>query len=162
MNIYKTIALTALSLGFLFTSLHAQSNEPEPVSMAQALELAAESDKKILIDVYAAWCPYCQRMHSNVYKDDEVLTAIGDHFVWVKINVESDNKVNFNGTEMTEAQFARALDNENVPTTYFMDRQGAIIGAQPGFIEADMFATLLNFVGSDAYLSQTFQEFQNR
>lgn len=134
---------------------------PEPISLEEALKLAPESDKKILVDVYAEWCPYCQRMHSEVYKNDDVIKAISDHYIWVKINVESDQMVSYHGNEMTEAQFARALENKSVPTTYFLNKEGSILGSQPGFIEADMFSSLLKFVGSDEYLLQTFQEYQN-
>lgn len=134
---------------------------PEPISLEEALKLAPESDKKILVDVYAEWCPYCQRMHSEVYKNNDVIKAISDHYIWVKINVESDEMVSYHGNEMTEAQFARALENKSVPTTYFLNKEGSILGSQPGFIEADMFSSLLKFVGSDEYLVQTFQEYQN-
>jgi len=134
---------------------------PAPISLEDALKLAPESDKKILVDVYAEWCPYCQRMHSEVYKNDDVIKAISDHYIWVKINVESDEMVNYHGNEMTESQFARALENKSVPTTYFLNKEGSILGSQPGFIEADMFSSLLKFVGSDEYLIQTFQEYQN-
>lgn len=161
-NRITTPLILILLLGLSVQQIFAQNSNPEPVSIAEALEKAADTGKKILIDVYAEWCPYCQRMHSDVYRDDEVLEAISSHFIWVKINVESDDKINFQGSEMTEAQFARALDNENVPTTYFMNNEGAILGLQPGFIEADMFSNLLNFVGSDAFLSQTFQEYMER
>lgn len=121
--------------------------------------MAALNEKKILIDVYASWCPYCQRMHSDVYTDDSVLEAISEYFIWVKIDIESDRKVNYHGNEMTEAEFANALENESIPTTYFLNHEGAIIGVQPGFIEEDTFSKLLNFVGSDAFMSQTFQEY---
>ena len=133
-----------------------------PVSLSEALSAAARDGKKILIDVYAEWCPYCQRMHSSVYTSEEVLEVISEYFIWVIINVESPSRVNYYGTEMTEAQFASALENESVPTTYFLNSEGAIIGSQPGFIEADLFARLLEFVGSDAYLEQSFQEYTGR
>lgn len=133
-----------------------------PVTLEEALNEAAREGKKILIDVYAEWCPFCQRMHSDVYTSEEVLEAISDHYIWVKINVESPSPVSYFGSEMTEAQFASALENESVPTTYFLNSEGAIIGSQPGFIEADVFAALLKFVGSDAYLEQSFQEYTGR
>jgi len=159
------LASTILPIAFLFFPLQsvAQNVEvnPEPISLEEALKIAPESDKKILIDVYAEWCPYCQRMHSEVYKNDDVINAIADHYIWVKINVESDQLVSYHGNEMTEAQFARALENKSVPTTYFLNKEGSILGSQPGFIEADMFSSLLKFVGSDEYLVQTFQEYQN-
>lgn len=140
----------------------ALDSDPKPVTLEQALEEASENGKKILIDVYAEWCPYCQRMHSEVYKDESVLGAISDHYIWVKINIESDDLVNYFGTEMTEAEFAGALESRSVPTTVFMNDAGQIIGMQPGFIEIEMFADLLNFVGSDAFLSQDFQEYRNQ
>lgn len=141
--------------------LLAQNAEIKPITLEEALIRASQEDKKILIDVYASWCPFCQRMHSDVYTDNNVLSAISDHYLWVKINVESEDMVTYMGSEFTEAQFARALDNENVPTTYFMNDEGAIIGAQPGFLEAEVFSNLLNYIGSDAFLSKSFDEFRN-
>ncbi|TVP97781.1 MAG: DUF255 domain-containing protein [Balneolaceae bacterium] len=139
--------------------LFAQNSTVQPVSLEQALRMAPQQDKKILVDVYAAWCPYCQRMHSDVYTDQNVLDAISDYFIWVKINVESDNKVKYMGAEMTEAEFARALNNRNIPTTYFLNKSGEILGIQPGYIEEGTFSNLLNFVGSNAFLNQTFDEY---
>jgi thioredoxin-related protein len=162
---YPTLTFSFLLLAFIACSpADAQDSENSvgPVTLEQALKIAPEKDKKILIDVYAEWCPYCQRMHSQVYKDEDVLKAISDHFIWVKINVEGDTMVNYLGHEMTETQFARALENESIPTTYFLNTEGAILGKQPGYIESEMFSQLLNFVGSDAFLSQTFQEFIER
>lgn len=135
---------------------------PEPVELEEALKLASETGKKILVDVFAEWCPYCQKMHSDVYTDENVLEAITDYYIWVRINVESDEKVDYHGNEMTEAEFASALENRSVPTTYFLDSEGSILGSQPGFIDASMFSSLLNFVGSDEYLNQTFQEYQGK
>lgn len=166
MNYFKsTLFIAFLLVGLMSLPVLSQAqdteNRPKPISLEEALKMASESGKKILVDVYAEWCPYCQRMHSEVYKDDSVLEAISDYFIWVKINVESDEKVNYHGTEMTEAQFARALENQSVPTTYFLNEEGSILGSQPGFIESPMFSSLLNFVGSDQYRVQTFQEYQN-
>jgi thioredoxin-related protein len=162
---YSTLFLSFIVLAFVAcTSAGAQDGDKNtaPVSLEQALKLASENDKKILIDVYAEWCPYCQRMQSQVYKDSTVLQAISDHFIWVQINIESESMVNYLGHEMTETQFARALENESVPTTYFLNNEGSILGKQPGYIESETFSKLLNFVGSDAFLTQSFQEFMER
>jgi len=158
---YIFISLLAF-LVITCNSATGQQTGTVPVSLEEALKLAPESGKKILVDVYAEWCPYCQRMHSDVYKNEEVVDAISNHFIWVKINVESENLVNYLGNEMTEAQFARALDNESIPTTYFLNQEGSILGLQPGYIESETFSKLLNFVGSDAFLNQSFQEFSSQ
>lgn len=137
----------------------AQGQTAEPITLETALKLAPEQGKKILVDVFAEWCPYCERMHSEVYPAEQVQKAISDHFLWVKIDIESEEMVKYHGEEMSEAEFARALENENVPTVYFLNDEGAILGAQPGYLKEEVFASLLEFVGSDAYLDQSFQEF---
>lgn len=137
----------------------AQTQKVEPVPLEQALELAPKEGKKILVDVFAEWCPYCQRMQSEVYPSEGVQNAISDYYFWVRIDVESDAMVNYHGEEMTQAEFATALENQNVPTAYFLNSEGAILGKQPGFLEQDVFVNLLNFVGSDAYLDQSFQDY---
>lgn len=157
----KTASAGAILILLIVSNvLLAQEVQTEPISLEEALERAPAENKKILLDVYASWCPYCQRMHSEVYTDIAVMQAISDHYLWVKIDVESDEKVRYQGREMTEIEFARALENENIPTTYFMNDEGAIIGVQPGYLEADVFSNILNFVGSDAFLNQSFEEYQ--
>lgn len=135
------------------------AGDVQPIPLERALKLAPEEGKKILVDVFATWCPYCQRMHSEVYPSESVQEAISKYFLWVRIDVESDAMVNYHGEEMTEAQFAKALENQNVPTVYFLNDEGAIIGAQPGYLKEDVFSDLLHFVGSDAYLDQSFKEY---
>lgn len=154
------ILLTIIFTLVFHTQAKSQSGKSaEPVTLEQALKLAPETGKKILVDVYATWCPYCKRMHSDVYPNGEVAKAISDYFLLVKIDIEGTENVNYHGEVMTESEFARALENKNVPTTYFLNDKGAILGVQPGYLEPDVFSSLLQFVGSDAYLDQTFNEF---
>lgn len=151
--------LPVVLLLLLPTIAISQNQTAEPISLQKALELAPQEGKKILVDVFARWCPYCQRMDSEVYPSEGVQKALSDYFLWVKIDVESDAMVNYHGEEMTQAEFAKALENQNVPTAYFLNSEGAILGKQPGFIEESVFVNLLNFVGSDAYLDQSFQDY---
>ena len=152
------IILLAFSPAFLL----AQESSIQPISLQEALELAPENGKKILVDVFATWCPYCQRMHKEVYPSQGVQRAISDYFIWVKIDVESNEMVNYHGEEMTQAEFAQALENQSVPTVYFLNEEGAIIGSQPGYLKEEVFTNLLNFVGSDAYLDQSFKEYTGK
>lgn len=156
----KYISIVLLMLLPLVVS--AQDRTAEPISLQKALELAPKEGKKILVDVFATWCPYCQRMHSEVYPSEGVQKAISDYFLWVKIDVESDKMVKYHGEQMTQAEFATALENQNVPTAYFLNSEGAILGKQPGYLDEDVFVNLLNFVGSDAYLDQSFQEYKGK
>src|SRR5690625_7935499 len=98
-------------------------------------------------------------MSSTVYPSEEVQKAIEEYFYLVKIDIEGEGMINDLGEELTEAGFARALQNESVPTTYFLDDRGAIIGVQPGFLGPEVVSTLLNFVGSAVFRSQTLQDY---
>lgn len=160
MRFYPFLIFMLLCSAVLHAPAQAQSTDKDvAISMEEALQRASQSDKKILVDVYASWCPYCQRMHNTVYPSEEVQKAIEEYFYLVKIDIEGEDVINYLGEELTEAEFANALQNESVPTTYFLDDRGAIIGVQPGYLEAGVFSALLNFVGSDAFRSQTFQDY---
>ncbi|MEX2585983.1 MAG: thioredoxin fold domain-containing protein [Balneolaceae bacterium] len=152
-----------LWVALLPTELFGQSDSPDAIeweAMERALERSEAEEKLILIDVYAAWCPYCQRMQSEVYPSDEVEEAIQSYFIPVRINIESDRKLRFQGREFTEAEFAKALRYQSVPTTFFMNSRGEVVGQQPGFLPVDTFSSLLRFVGTGAYETQRFQDFE--
>ena len=56
-------------------------------------------------------------------------------------------------------ELARYLRLSSFPTHYFINSEGEILGAQPGFIEADIYSPLLNYVGSGAFGNMGFEEF---
>lgn len=146
------LGVTALSYG---QSLN-------PTALDSALKSASENGKKVLIDVYAEWCPYCEKMHTEVYTQTDVIDAVNEHFYLVKINIESKNEVNYLGNRMAESEFAKMLNSSSLPTTFFMNGEGDLLGMQPGLLPADVFEDLLNFVGSDAFESLSFEEYRNR
>jgi len=157
LKIIFTVSLVLL----MVTSLYGQTNHNiNTYELKEAIELAKSTDKKILIDVYAEWCPYCERMHKNTYTDEAVKKAINDNFYLVKINIESENTVDYLGNEMTETEFAQQLNSKSLPSTFFMNKEGKLLGMQPGLVPAETFYKLLNFVGTDAYLSKSFDEYR--
>lgn len=157
---FKTTLLTALMLMLAIMAAHGQSLNPTPLD--KALEAAKADGKKVLIDVYADWCPYCEKMHTEVYTEAGIINAVNEHFHLVKINIESDNEVNYLGNRMAEKEFAKMLNSSSLPTTFFMNAEGELLGMQPGLLPADVFEDLLTFVGTDAFESVSFDEYRNR
>lgn len=160
MKILQIICLT-LVLAFINAEI-SSAQSLNPTALQSALESAEETGKKVLIDVYAEWCPYCEKMHTEVYTEKSVIEAVNEHYYLVKINIESQNEVNYLGSRMTESEFAKMLNSSSLPTTFFMNGSGELLGMQPGLLSADMFEDLLTFVGSDSYESQSFEEYRNR
>lgn len=156
----KITILTTLMLLSATVALFGQSLNPTPLD--KALAAAKEDGKKVLIDVYAEWCPYCEKMHTEVYTETDIIEAVNAHFHLVKINIESDNEVNYLGNRMAEKEFAKMLNSSSLPTTFFMNADGELLGMQPGLLPADVFEDLLTFVGTDAFESVSFEEYRNR
>lgn len=159
----KTLKTFCLTLGLLLCfSAISTGQSLNPTALESALISAKESGKKVLIDVYAEWCPYCEKMHTEVYTETDVIKAVNEHFYLVKINIESENEVNFLGNRMTESDFAKMLKSSSLPSTYFMNSSGELLGMQPGLLPADVFEDLLTFVGSDSYESLSFEEYRKK
>lgn len=128
-------------------------------TMEEAQKLAAEDGKKVMIYIMAEWCGYCKKMEKEVYPRTEVQKTLDAYYHPVMIDIESDNIIKFNDERMTEQQFARKYRVTGTPTHFFLNSKGEILGAQPGFIPADVFQKLLTYVGTDTYAEIKFEEY---
>jgi thioredoxin-related protein len=68
----------------------------------------------------------------------------------------------FDGRTVSTKELASMFGARGVPTTVFLTPDGSPIAHQPGFIERPTFFTMIRFVGSGAYRTQSFREFSGR
>jgi thioredoxin-related protein len=132
---------------------------PTVYTLPDAQKLAKDNSKKVLIDVYTVWCGYCRKMAAETYPTEKVKNAVDDYFYTVRLNAESDREIIFNGASFTEAELASAFGVSSFPTTVFVDTNGDPLGLQPGYMDADIFSQLLAFIGSNAFQTQSFEDF---
>lgn len=158
------LLITALLVAFS-NPIQAQVAETESgmkwYSFEEAHSKAKEEGKMILIFGHADWCPYCRKMRNEVYSDSTVREVIYKHFYPIQLDSESEQMVNFNGSEVEEYKLAAYLRLQSLPTHYFMDENWVTLGAQPGFIPAEVFKPMLEYVGTGSYTSMEFDEFLN-
>jgi len=166
MHVFRFAAF-ALAVGvaglLLAGPAHAQLSIP-PTAFEDVVERAEAQDTPILVEVYASWCPYCERMQDEVYSDPTVKEYLTSNFTYVRMNSDTTGGTThrFDGRTVTTSQLASTFGARGVPTTVFLKPDGTPIAHQPGFIDRSTFLTMIRFVGSGAYEDQSFQEFAGR
>ncbi len=168
----RLIVCCWLSLAVLFPlGAQAQSSLFDPAIIApigwkrveEAMAAAEKSGKKVLIDISAPWCPWCLRMQKEVYVDSAVVAYLKAHFEYARLNGEDNaRRLTFRGYDLTEAELAQALGLTGYPTTVFLESDGTYITRVPGFVPTETFLQILRFIGSEAYRTQSFEEFARK
>ncbi len=129
------------------------------VSYEEAVRLSGTSGKKLLVDLYTDWCTWCKKMDAEVYTAPDVRAQITKHFIPVKLNAESSDPLEFKGSAMTKAQFSRAVGVTGFPSTLFLTEGQDPITLVPGFIPAERFSLILEYIGDDHYTNIPFETF---
>ena len=88
-----------------------------------------------------------------------VREVMNNYFYPVKIDIESQHKLTYNGREMTEQEFGRNMRVAGTPTFFFIDHKGEVIGAQPGFIPKKVYIHLLSYIETGAYRKMEFSQY---
>lgn len=154
--------LIALIFAVGVESAHAQMEMP-PRSLGDVIEQAEAQGTPILLEIYAPWCPYCQRMQKTVYADPTVRSYLDRRFTYARLNRDTTAGTHqFNGRTLSTKQLALAFGARGVPTTVFLKADGTPIARQPGFIKRPMFLQMIRYVGSGAYAEQSFKAFRTQ
>jgi thioredoxin-related protein len=99
------------------------------------------------------------KMRKETYPSENVQKSIDADFIPVQINGESEEEVVFNGKTYKSYELARNLRLTSYPTHYFLSSEGEIIGAQPGFLPADVFSPLMDYVSEDLFGEVSFLDY---
>lgn len=131
-------------------------------TLEEAQKKAKETGKKVLVFGYADWCTYCMKMRKETYPEDNVQKSLSEDFIPVQINGESEEEIVFNGKTYKSYELARYLRLTSYPTHYFLNSDGKIIGAQPGFLPAEVFSPLMNYVSEDLFGKVPFLDYMEK
>ncbi|MEQ9091108.1 MAG: thioredoxin fold domain-containing protein [Balneola sp.] len=154
-----------LALLSISTTLAQESSVDSGVewqTLEEAQKKAKETGKKVLVFGYADWCTYCMKMRKETYPEDNVQKSLSDDFIPVQINGESEEEIVFNGKRYKSYELARYLRLTSYPTHYFLNSDGKIIGAQPGFLPAEVFSPLMNYVSEDLFGKVPFLDYMEK
>jgi thioredoxin-related protein len=129
----------------------------------EGLKEAGAADKHVLVDVYTDWCGWCRRMDRDVYAREDVRAYLERRFVTVKLNAESGEPATYLGRDFTLRTLASGFRVSGYPTTIFLRPNGEHMVNVPGYVPAERFLLLLQFVG-DGHMDrgEDFMEFQKK
>lgn len=104
----------------------------------EAIKLAKEQNKPVIIDFFATWCGPCRRMDEQVYTDPEVVKAM-QSFVVIKIDIDTDRKTTM------------AYGVQSIPRTVILNVHGEMIGDRVGSMPSDEYLAFLKDAGENTH-----------
>ena len=105
-----------------------------------ALNLASISNKIIMIEFMADWCPPCKKMDSETFSDESVIKKLNE-FILVKINVDKQQDIaqEYNGN-------AKKYGGIGIPNILFLDKEKNIIHRIVGFHNPSELITVMDSI----------------
>jgi len=125
----------------------------------EGLTKAKKEKKHPMIHFYTKWCGGCKKMDKSTFSDKEIVEVLNESYVPIRVNGQSGEKVMVDGKEMSLKQVAGKYGVRAYPITWFLKPSGERIAPRRGYVGAEEFLYILNWVKDDLYEKTSFQEF---
>ena len=173
-NVMK-IRLLILVFSF-FAILTVSAQEINWVTIEEAVALQKKEPRKIMMDVYTAWCGPCKMLDRNTFNNKDVVEYVNKNYYAVKFNAEGNDTVTFNGNTFSNPnydpakasrrngvhEFTRFLQVRAYPTIVFMDEEAKVIAPITGYKQPQQLELYLKmFKGNDYKALDTQQKFND-
>ena len=109
-------------------------------NLDSAFTLASNSNKFIMIDFMAEWCPPCKEMDKNTFSNTNIIKK-SNEFIPVRIDVDKQQNIaeEYNGN-------ARKYGGIGIPNILFLDKEKKIIRHIVGFHDVDQLMGIMDSV----------------
>ena len=125
----------------------------------EGLAKAKKEKKHIMVNFYTTWCGWCKKMDRYTFGNEDVKKVLNKSYVAVKVNAQSGEKVKVDGKQITERQLAGMYRERAYPSTWFLKPSGERIAPRRGYVGAEEFLYILNWVKDDLYEKISFDKF---
>ena len=109
-------------------------------NLDSAFTIASNSNKIIMIDFMAEWCPPCQKMDKNTFLNTNIINK-SNEFIAVRIDVDKQQNIaeQYNGN-------ARKYGGIGIPNILFLDKEKKNIRHVVGFQDVDQLLGIMDSV----------------
>ena len=105
-----------------------------------AFNLASLSNKIIMIEFMAEWCPPCKRMEKETFSNDRVINK-SNEFIFVKVDVDTNQDI-----ANEYKRNAKKYGGIGIPNILFIDKDKNIVYQRVGFLNANQLITVMDSV----------------
>ena len=105
-----------------------------------AFNLASLSNKIIMIEFMAEWCPPCKRMEKETFSNDRVINK-SNEFIFVKVDVDKHQDI-----AKEYKRNAKKYGGIGIPNILFIDKDKNIVYQRVGFLNANQLITVMDSV----------------
>jgi thioredoxin-related protein len=106
---------------------------------------AAREGKRLMLYFMQDGCPYCRRLVTVNWRQEQIVEKTRRNFTPVAINIWGDREVtDADGRRMPEKRFAAALKVQFTPTLVFFDEKGAVAHRINGYLPPEEFYAALD------------------
>ncbi|WP_069133245.1 thioredoxin family protein [Rhodohalobacter halophilus] len=111
-------------------------NEPDWLNLTEALDLASDDNRLVMVDIYEVGCQFCRKMSREVYPSETIRAILDRSYHPVKLNGNSEsNTIVYRGEKMTEKEFAGLMGVTAFPFTVILDSDGNVLDRRRGYMD---------------------------
>jgi len=127
----KLILIFSFLFGSVFVLKEQAFIPSEKMTYTEALRLAKQNNKPIMLKLTAENCKYCVKMDKEVLENPEVKAFLSKHFITLTVNVDKE-------------PIPLGIKRTITPTFIFIDQNEKILSKLPGSWNKKDFMDLLN------------------
>jgi len=161
-----------LVLFTVFATVIIPAQEINWITLEEAVELQKKNPKKIMMDMYTAWCGPCKMLDRNTFANKDVAEYVNKHYYAVKFNAEGNTVVNFKDYKFTNINYDPAKANRrnsahqlanyfsirSYPTIVFLDEEAELLTSLIGYKKPQQLELFLRLFKNNIHENLKTQE----
>lgn len=158
-GLFLVVATIVSALPLLSNDGKTKNEQVTWLTFEKGLAASKKEKKMLVVDFYTDWCGWCKVMDKETYGHENVVKFAKEKLVLVKVNAESNEKTRFREKDYTYRELAAAFGVNGYPATAFIDANGEVLTVVSGYVPADQFLPVLEFLSGGHHKTMKFEEF---